>query len=124
MDRDVRLATYLTTHPSDGETDLPFEDGGEVVTETHTERQLKKPRKYKVLLHNDDFTTMEFVVYVLRTIFQHSETKAMHIMLHVHHNGVGVAGVYPYQIAETRVNQVESLARQQEFPLRCSLEED
>ncbi len=94
-----------------------------VVTATRTERRLKKPKLYKVLLHNDDYTTMEFVVYILQAIFHRSETDAVHLMLHVHKNGLGVAGVYTYEVAETRVAQVESLARQNEFPLRCSIDE-
>jgi ATP-dependent Clp protease adaptor protein ClpS len=78
---------------------------------------------YKVLLHNDDYTTMEFVVYVLQGVFHHPEAEAMQIMLHVHKHGIGVAGVYPREVAETRVAQVEALARRHEFPLRCSVEE-
>ena len=92
-------------------------------TDTRTERRLKKPRMYKVLLHNDDYTTMEFVVYVLQGIFHHSATEATQIMLHVHKRGIGVAGVYVREVAETRVAQVEALARAREFPLRCSIEE-
>jgi ATP-dependent Clp protease adaptor protein ClpS len=92
-------------------------------TRTRAERKLKKPKLYKVLLHNDDYTTMEFVVYVLQGIFHRSETDAMQIMLHVHRNGIGVAGVYTREVAESRVQQVESLARANEFPLRCSMEE-
>jgi ATP-dependent Clp protease adaptor protein ClpS len=90
---------------------------------TRTKVRLKKPRMYKVLLHNDDYTTMEFVVYVLQGIFHHSETEATQIMLHVHKNGVGVAGVYTREVAETRITQVEALARTHEFPLRCSMDE-
>jgi ATP-dependent Clp protease adaptor protein ClpS len=95
----------------------------QVITQPRTERKLKKPKQYKVLLHNDDYTTMEFVVFILMNVFHRSETDAVQIMLHVHRNGIGVAGVYPYEVAETRVARVEALARQQEFPLRCSLEE-
>jgi ATP-dependent Clp protease adaptor protein ClpS len=98
-------------------------DDVEVVTSTRTERKLKTPRLYKVLLLNDDYTTMEFVVYVLQSIFRLPEAEAVQVMLHVHKNGTGVAGVYPRQIAETRVAQVEALARQHEYPLRCNLEE-
>ena len=101
----------------------PTDDDAGVVTETRTKPKLKKPKMYKVLLHNDDYTTMEFVVYILQTVFHRSETDAMQIMLHVHKNGIGVAGVYTYDVAETRISQVEALAREQEFPLRCSLEE-
>jgi ATP-dependent Clp protease adaptor protein ClpS len=99
------------------------EDESGVATDTRTEKKLQKPKMYKVLLHNDDYTTMEFVVYVLQAIFHHDETQAVQIMLHVHKSGIGVAGVYTREIAETRVSQVEALAREHEYPLRCSLEE-
>jgi ATP-dependent Clp protease adaptor protein ClpS len=94
-----------------------------VATRTRTKQKLKKPTMYKVLLHNDDYTTMEFVVFVLQHVFQRSETDAVQVMLHVHRNGMGVAGVYTYEFAETRVAQVDNLARQHEFPLRCTMEE-
>ncbi len=87
------------------------------------ERKLKKPKLYKVLLHNDDYTTMEFVVFILQGIFRRSEAEAVEIMLHVHRNGIGVAGVYIREIAETRVAQVDALAREHEFPLLCTMEE-
>ena len=103
--------------------DVGLGDGPRVVTQTRTQRKLTKPKLYKVLLHNDDYTTMEFVVFILMSIFHRDETDAVQIMLHVHKNGIGVAGVYPYDVAETRVTQVEALARQHEFPLRCSMEE-
>ena len=106
---------------SDGRRDRTDDAG--VVTQTRTRSKLKKPKLYKVLLHNDDYTTMEFVVFVLMSIFHRSETDAVQIMLHVHKNGIGVAGVYAYDVAETRIAQVEALARQHEFPLRCSMEE-
>ncbi|MGH7821016.1 MAG: ATP-dependent Clp protease adapter ClpS [Candidatus Binatia bacterium] len=92
------------------------------VTRTRTEKKTKQPPLYKVLLHNDDYTTMEFVVFILQSVFNHSETRATEIMLHVHRKGIGVAGIYPYEIAETRVSQVHDLARKHEYPLRCSLE--
>lgn len=92
-----------------------------VVTESET--RLKKPPLYKVLIHNDDYTTMEFVVFVLQTVFQHEEAEAVRIMLAVHMHGVGVAGIYTYEIAETKVAQVENLARAREFPLLCTMEE-
>lgn len=96
---------------------------GDVAVDTRAERKLKKPKQYKVLLHNDDYTTMEFVVYVLQGVFRHSEAEATQIMLHIHTRGSGVAGVYTREIAESRIAQVESLARTHEFPLRCSMEE-
>src|ERR1700687_1114530 len=100
-----------------------LEDAPEVVTRTRTERKLQKPKLYKVLLQNDDYTTMEFVVFILQRVFHRNETDAVQIMLHVHKKGIGVAGVYSYEVAETRVAQVDALARQHEFPLRCSVEE-
>lgn len=95
----------------------------DVAVERRTQRRLKTPRMFKVLLHNDDYTTMEFVVYVLQDVFHRSETDATQIMLHVHKHGIGVAGVYPREVAETRIAQVDGLARAHEFPLRCSMEE-
>ncbi|HEY1270329.1 MAG TPA: ATP-dependent Clp protease adapter ClpS [Candidatus Binatia bacterium] len=93
----------------------------EVVTET--EKKLKRPPLYKVLLHNDDYTTKEFVVQVLQYVFHKESTEAVQIMLHVHRKGIGVAGIYPYEVAETKVALVENLARQHEYPLKCSMEE-
>lgn len=93
------------------------------IPRTRTAHKVQKPRMFKVLLHNDDYTTMEFVVYVLQGVFHRSESDAVQIMLHVHKNGVGVAGVYTREVAETKVGQVEALARDNEFPLRCTMEE-
>lgn len=82
----------------------------------------KKPPLFKVLLHNDDYTTKEFVVMVLQHIFHRSDADAHRIMLHVHTNGVGVAGIYPYEVAETKVQKTIQLARRYEYPLQLSLE--
>jgi ATP-dependent Clp protease adaptor protein ClpS len=82
----------------------------------------KKPPMYKVLLHNDDYTTKEFVVFVLQTVFQRSEGDAVAIMNHVHAQGVGVAGVYTFEIAETKVQKTVQLARANEYPLQLSIE--
>ncbi|HLU65911.1 MAG TPA: ATP-dependent Clp protease adaptor ClpS [Kofleriaceae bacterium] len=82
----------------------------------------QKPPLYKVLLHNDDYTTKEFVVMVLQAIFHKSEVDANRIMLHVHENGIGVAGVYPYEIAETKIAKTLALARRYEYPLQLSME--
>ncbi len=89
-----------------------------------TTTQIEKPPLFKVLLHNDDFTTMEFVVDILQHVFHRPEAEALHIMLAVHHQGVGVAGVYPYEIAEAKANKVTELAGAQEFPLLCTLEQE
>ena len=93
---------------------------GAVITEKR--QQTKKPSMYKVLLHNDDYTTMDFVVMVLETIFHKGRTEANLIMLNVHQKGVGVAGIYPRDVAETKVVLVHDLARKNEYPLKCSIE--
>jgi len=91
---------------------------------TRQEQQPRKPPLFKVLLHNDNYTTMEFVVYVLVSIFHHSQFDAIRIMLEVHERGVGVAGVFTYEIAETKASRVTALAREFEYPLLCTLEEE
>ena len=91
---------------------------------TETKQKLQKPPMYKVLLHNDDYTTMEFVVAVLIAVFSKSTQDAFKIMYNVHNQGVGVAGVYTYEVAEAKVNKVTELARAQEFPLLCTMEEE
>lgn len=93
-----------------------------VVTEVQPEKKLKRPTLYKVLLHNDNYTTREFVVEVLRGVFHKSESDAVQIMLHVHYNGIGVAGVYTYEVAETKIKTVEAAAKENGFPLRLSME--
>ena len=93
-----------------------------VVTETRSEQRVSRPRMYRVLMHNDDYTTREFVVDVLRTVFHHSEPEAVRIMMHVHYNGLGVAGVFTREVAETKIQTVEQLAREREYPLRLSME--
>ena len=82
----------------------------------------KKPPMYKVLLHNDDYTTREFVVWVLEHVFHKGEAEATAIMSHVHNNGVGIAGVYTYEVAETKVTKTQHLAKAQQFPLQLSIE--
>jgi len=96
--------------------------GGGVATETQERTRTARPRLFSVLIHNDDYTTREFVVYVLERIFHHSEGEATRIMLHVHRNGLGVAGVFTREIAETKMHKVERLARRNEYPLRLSME--
>lgn len=84
--------------------------------------QTEEPPLYKVLLHNDDYTTMEFVVAVLENVFRKTNAEATRIMLSVHHEGVGIAGVYTKEISETKVSIVHELAKSNNFPLRCSME--
>jgi ATP-dependent Clp protease adaptor protein ClpS len=84
----------------------------------------KKPSMYKVLMLNDDYTPMEFVVHILERFFSKSRQEATRIMMHVHRRGVGVCGVYTYEVAETKVTQVMDFARQHQHPLQCTLEKD
>jgi ATP-dependent Clp protease adaptor protein ClpS len=89
---------------------------------TKARPKVDRPRLYKVLLHNDNFTPMEFVVLVLKEVFAKSEADAMSIMLHAHTHGMAVAGVYSFEIAETKVQQTLALAEQAAFPLLCTME--
>lgn len=91
--------------------------------ESKVEEVVEEPPMYKVLLHNDDYTTMEFVVEVLQKVFHKPPAEATHIMLLVHKNGLGVCGVYTAEVAETKVELVHHLARKSGFPLQCSMEE-
>jgi ATP-dependent Clp protease adaptor protein ClpS len=91
---------------------------------TESETRLQKPPLYKVLLHNDDFTTMEFVVFVLRTVFHKSDADSFYIMMKVHQEGVGVAGIYTHEIAAMKAEKATSLARAHEYPLLCTVEEE
>jgi ATP-dependent Clp protease adaptor protein ClpS len=104
------------------------DDEGGIATDvkpgTATKRRLKRPRLYKVILLNDDYTTMEFVVLVLEHVFHHGEATSRAIMLNIHQTGAGIAGVYTYEIAETKVQQVLELAQQAEYPLQCTMEPD
>ncbi|MDR1390226.1 MAG: ATP-dependent Clp protease adapter ClpS [Treponema sp.] len=84
--------------------------------------KVKEPEEYRVILLNDDFTTMEFVVEVLISVFHKAEEDAVRIMMDVHQRGRGTVGVYPYDIAHTRANQVHAMARKLEFPLKCIVE--
>ena len=99
-----------------------FDLEGDVLTEV--ERKAEKPPLYRVLLHNDDYTTMDFVVFILRTVFRRTEEEAVRIILHVHQRGVGVAGVYTREIAETKASKTIRLARERDFPLLCTIEEE
>lgn len=89
---------------------------------TKEKEKVEKPPLYKVILHNDDFTAMDFVVLILMKFFYKNETEATHIMLNVHKKGHGVAGTYTFEIAETKANQVHAFAKSKEHPLKCSLE--
>ena len=94
--------------------------GAAVITRTRT--QTKRPNMYRVLLLNDDYTPMEFVIAILQSFFNKNSEEATRIMLHVHHNGVGECGVFTYEIAETKVAQVMDHARKNQHPLQCIME--
>jgi ATP-dependent Clp protease adaptor protein ClpS len=95
---------------------------GQVGVATKTRAKPKKPSQYKVLMLNDDYTPMEFVVLVLKRFFGMDLEQATRVMLHVHQRGVGVCGIFTYEVAETKVNQVMDFARQNQHPLQCTLE--
>jgi len=93
-------------------------------TVTKAEPKTKRPSLYKVLLLNDDYTPMDFVVYVLERFFNKQSEDANRIMMHVHQKGVGICGVYTYEVAETKVAQVTNFARQHQHPLQCTMEKE
>ncbi len=95
---------------------------GDVLTERET--KLEKPKLFKVILHNDDFTTMEFVVFILTHVFLRSEIEAFSIMLKVHNEGIGIAGIYPFEIANMKSEKAINLAKAHEYPLLCTVEEE
>ena len=92
--------------------------------ETTDRTSLQEPPLYKVLLHNDDYTTMDFVVMILQMVFQKDIDEATRIMLNVHHQGIGIAGVFTLEVGETKVAIVHQMAKQNQFPLKCSLEKE
>jgi ATP-dependent Clp protease adaptor protein ClpS len=98
------------------------EGEGQIGLATKTRAKSKKPSQYKVLMLNDDYTPMEFVVMCLKRFFRMDLEQATRVMLHVHQRGVGVCGVFPYEVAETKVNQVMDYARENQHPLQCTLE--
>jgi ATP-dependent Clp protease adaptor protein ClpS len=125
-DLEVRLRAAATpawagAKGSDGDKDTG-RGGSETGTATKTRTKTKRPNLYRVLLLNDDYTPMEFVVLVLQDVFNKSREDAMQIMLHVHQKGVGECGVFPYEVAETKVTRVMDTARKNQHPLQCVME--
>ena len=115
----------ILTAPRASDDERRGDDGDgkdQIGVATKTRTKPKKPNQFKVLLLNDDYTPMEFVVMVLKRFFQMDLEQATRVMLHVHQKGVGVCGVFTYEIAETKVNQVMDFARQNSHPLQCTLE--
>jgi ATP-dependent Clp protease adaptor protein ClpS len=99
-----------------------FDNNDEGQTATIIKQKIKLPKKYKVLLHNDDYTTMEFVIFILQGVFHKTLDEAEIIMLEVHKSGIGLCGIFTYEIAESKANKVERLAREHSHPLICTIE--
>ena len=91
---------------------------------TESETRLEKPPLFKVILHNDDFTTMEFVVFILQTVFKRSDAEAFTVMFKVHTEGAGVAGIYTYEVAQMKAEKAMNLSKANEYPLLCTVEEE
>ena len=119
-----RFATRASGPDHDDEDTGGPGNGPGVGTIVKTQVKTKKPSMYRVLLLNDDYTPMEFVVHVLERFFNKSREAATEIMLHVHHRGVGVCGVYTYEVAETKVTQTIDFARRHQHPLQCTMEKE
>lgn len=113
-----------TGHGDEYDSGHDNNDGDKTGVVTKTRPKTKKPSLYKVLLLNDDFTPMEFVVLVLQRFFNKGHEDATRIMLHVHHKGVGICGVYTFEVAETKVVQVMEFSRQNGHPLQCTMEKE
>lgn len=119
------MASIMRTHESavTAMSDRKEDEGGTGLgVATRTRTRSKTPSPYKVLMLNDDYTPMEFVVHVLQTFFKMSVDDATRVMLHVHQRGVGVCGIFSYEVAETKVSQVIDCARQNQHPLQCTIE--
>ncbi len=120
----VEPMTKIIAMSNNGGPDRGSEEDGRTGLVTKTRPKTKRPHLYKVLLLNDDYTPMEFVVHVLEKYFNKGREEATRIMLHVHHKGVGVCGVYTYEVAETKVTQVMEFSRQHGHPLQCTMEKE
>lgn len=110
--------------PEEGLQMSLYKQDYEEIVDSETEEEVKEPSMYKVLLHNDDYTSMEFVVEILLSVFNKAIEDATITMLKVHKEGIGICGVYTYEVAETKVNAVHILALEREFPLKCTMEQD
>lgn len=129
VDRDrlrkiAALGTPLRAGPEEGEESEGEDPAYGVQTLPRAQEQTKTPSFYKVLIHNDDFTPRDFVVHVLQRFFKKDEPSATQLMLTIHHKGVGIAGVYTFEIAETKAYQVNEYAKQHRYPLRTTVEKD
>ncbi len=124
MDEGAGSATSRASGTRMSDNERRGNDGSVTGVVVKTKPKTKKPSMYKVLMLNDDYTPMEFVVHVLERFFSKSREEATRIMLHVHRRGVGICGVFTYEVAETKVTQVMDFARQHQHPLQCTLEKE
>lgn len=124
QDRVTGAMAPRASGPDRNSDDVTGGTGTGTGTVVKTRPKTKKPSMYRVLLLNDDYTPMEFVVHVLERFFNKSREAATEIMLHVHHRGVGVCGVYTYEVAETKVTQTIDFARRHQHPLQCTMEKE
>ncbi len=121
--RDERRGLRMVPHMGDDERKRKSDSGGPgTAVITKTKPQTKRPNLYRVLLLNDDYTPMEFVIHVLERFFNKDREAATRIMLHVHNHGIGECGIYTYEVAETKVTQVMDFARKHQHPLQCVME--
>lgn len=118
----INSSDFIMSNPNRGSSDDDRDNDSGTVVVTKTKPKVKKPSLYRVLLLNDDFTPMEFVVHVLQGFFNKNQEEATLIMLHVHQNGVGECGVFTFEVAETKVTQVMDLAAKHQHPLQCVME--
>jgi len=123
-DKALGVMAPRASGPDQNDDDVTGGTGTGTGTVVKTRPKTKKPSMYRVLLLNDDYTPMEFVVHVLERFFNKSREAATEIMLHVHHRGVGVCGVYTYEVAETKVTQTIDFARRHQHPLQCTMEKE
>ena len=121
---DTMMSTALMGTTAMSDNNKRGGDGPNTGVVIKTRPKTRKPAMYKVLMLNDDYTPMEFVVHVLERFFQKTREEATRIMLHVHRRGVGVCGAFTYEVAETKVTQVMDLARQNQHPLQCTIEKE
>jgi ATP-dependent Clp protease adaptor protein ClpS len=120
----ISYGEATTAQPEMSDNGKRGEEGPNTGVIVRAKPKTKKPAMYKVLMLNDDYTPMEFVVHILERFFSKNRQEATRIMLHVHRRGVGICGVYTYEVAETKVTQVMDFARQHQHPLQCTLEKD
>ena len=122
LSREHRAPSSQMADKDDDKSGVGGDGGSDTGVVVRTQPKTKKPAMYKVIMLNDDYTPMEFVILVLERFFNKSSEEATQIMMHVHQKGVGVCGVFTYEVAETKVQQVMDLARQHQHPLQCTLE--